>query len=297
MSALSLSVTFRGRFLVLTCMTILVTGATGNVGRPLINHLLDAGAGVTAVTRDPSAANLPAAVRVVTSPFDGLRDATAIFVNSRALGDRMAPFVDTAVRSGVQRIVALSAINADDPDDMQPSRFRGDRNREADQLASSCGLPWVSLRPTVFASNFVGMWSAQTCGGDVVFGPHAHASLAPIADADVAAVAARAFIDNDLVGQRIAMTGPQALTNAELVGVLGQVLGRQLRYQEVPIPVFAGRFSQMGFPAGFAEAYIAMLEPTLNAPAAVTHDVEKLLGRPATTFADWAQTHRDAFGG
>lgn len=276
-------------------MTILITGATGNVGRPLIDYLLDAGADVTAVTRDPSAANLPAAVRAVASPIEGLRGATAVFLNSRALGDRMAQFVDTALRSGVGRIVALSAINADDPDDRQPSRFRGDRNREADHLAAGSGLPWVSLRPAVFASNFVGMWSAQTRGGDVVYGPSANASLAPIADIDIAAVAARAFLGDDLVGQRIPMTGPQSLTNTELVTTLGEVLGRDLRYQEVPASMFAERFAQMGFPDGFAQAYIGMLSTTLNGPAVVTHDVEKVLGRPATSFGDWAAAHRDAF--
>lgn len=74
------------------------------------------------MTRDPAAASLPAAVLIVTSPTDGLRHATAVFVNSRALGESMAPFVD---RSGVQRIVALSAVNADDPGELQPSRLRG----------------------------------------------------------------------------------------------------------------------------------------------------------------------------
>lgn len=276
-------------------MTVLITGATGNVGRPLIHHLIEAGADVCAVSRAPSTANLPAAVRVVSSPFDGLRGATTLFLNSRALGDAMGALVTAATQSGIQRLVALSAINADDDDSRQPSRFRGDRNREADQLAAGSGLPWVSLRPTPFASNFIGMWSAQLRAGDVVYGPHAHSSLAPIADADVAAVAARAILGDDLVGQRIPMTGPQALTNAELVDSIGAAVGRELRYQEIPSQDFRDRFVAMGFPAGFAEAYVAMLATTLDKPAAVTHDVEKIVGRPATSFAEWAAAHRTAF--
>lgn len=276
-------------------MTILITGATGNVGRPLVNHLLDAGADVRAVSRDPSAANLPAEVQVVSSAFDGIRSATAVFVNSRALRDQMAALIAAAAQSGVQRLVALSAINADDDDTRQPSRFRGDRNREADQLAAASGIPWVSLRPTLFASNFIGMWAAQIRGGDVVYGPHAGASLAPIADADISAVAARAFLTDDLVGQRVPMTGPHALTNAELVDVIGTVLGRPLRYQEVPAGTFRDRFAAMGFAPEFADAYIAMLATTIDHPAVVTHDVEKILGRPATSFADWVTAHRALF--
>jgi uncharacterized protein YbjT (DUF2867 family) len=276
-------------------MTILVTGATGNVGRPLIDHLLDAGADVRAVTRNPSAAALPAAVRVVTSPFDGLHDATAVFVNSRALGDQMAALVAAAARSGVRRLVALSAINAADDDSRQPSRFRGDRNREADQLAAGSGLPWVSLRPTLFASNFVGMWAAQIRRGDTVYGPYARASLAPVADIDIGAVAAHALLDDDLAGHRIELTGPKALTNAELAGVIGTVLDRPIRYQEVSTHAVRDRFAEMGFPAGFADAYVAMLAHALERPAVVTPDVEKILGRPATSFAEWAATHRADF--
>ncbi len=276
-------------------MTILITGATGNVGRPLIDHLLAAGADVCAVSRNPSAAQLPAAVQVVESPFDGLRDATAVFLNSRALGAQMSAVVDAAAQSGVQRILALSAINADDDDTRQPSRFRGDRNRETDQIAAASGIPWISLRPTLFASNFVGMWAAQIRGADCVYGPHPRASLAPIADGDIAAVAAHALLADDLIGQRIPLTGPQALTNAELVGVLGTVLDRPLRYQEIPAHILRDRFAQMGFRAGFADAYTAMLTATLDRPAVVTHDVENILGRSATSFADWAAAHRAVF--
>lgn len=277
-------------------MTILITGATGNIGRPLIQLLLDAGADLRAVSRDPSAANLPAAVQVVASPFEGLRGATAIFLNSRALGDQMAAVVAAAAQSDdMARIVALSAINADDDDTRQPSRVRGDRNREADQLAAASGIPWVSLRPTLFASNFVGMWATQIQHGDTVFGPHANASVAPVADVDVAAVAAQAFLRDDLLGQRIPLTGPQALTNAELVETLGTSLGRALRYQEVTARAVSDRFAEMGFPDGFADAYIAMLASTVEHPAEVTNDVDKILDRPATPFADWAAAHRAAF--
>jgi uncharacterized protein YbjT (DUF2867 family) len=181
--------------------------------------------------------------------------------------------VQLARRAGVRRLVALSAINADDDFSLQPSRFRGDRNKEVEQLAVDSGLEWVSLRPTIFASNYAGMWAAQIRSGDVVAGPYAAASNAPIVDRDISAVEARAILTDELVGQRIPLTGPQALTDAQLVEIIGSVLDRRLSYQEVPPQLVRERFIGIGFSAEF----------------------EKILGRPAESFAQWAADHRALF--
>ena len=276
-------------------MTIVVTGATGNVGRPLVSELAAAGARVRAVTRTPEAAGFPDGVEAVYSAVDALPGATAVFLNSRALGGDLADVVALARRSGVTKLVALLAINADDDLSRQPSRFRGDRNKEVEQLAVDSGLDWVSLRPAVFASNFVGMWSAQVRAGDVVGGPYAAASAAPIVETDIAAVAAQALLTDELVGQRIPLTGPQAFTNSELVETIGTVLGRPLRYLEVPADVVRQRFIGLGLGAEFADAYTAMLADALDKPALVTREVEKITGRPATTFAQWVTEHRNLF--
>jgi uncharacterized protein YbjT (DUF2867 family) len=276
-------------------MTIVVTGATGNVGRPLVAELVTAGARVRAVTRTPKTAGFPSGVEVVGSAADALPGASAVFLNSRALGEHLPDVVTQCVEAGVTKLVALSAINADDDFSRQPSRFRGDRNKEVEKLSVDSGLAWVSLRPTVFATNFAGMWSAQIRAGDMVAGPYAEASSAPIVDSDISAVAARALLTDDLVGQRIPLTGPQAFTNSELVGVIGDVLGRSLQYREAPNDLVRQRFVGLGFTADFADAYIAMLAETLDKPALVTHDVEKILGRPATPFAQWVSQHRDLF--
>ena len=276
-------------------MTIVVTGATGNVGRPLVAELAAAGVQVRAVTRAPDTAAFPAGVEVADAAVDALHGASAVFLNSRALGRDLANVVARAPDAGVTKLVALSAINADDDFSRQPSRFRGDRNKEVEQLAVDSGLDWVSLRPTVFATNFAGMWSAQLRAGDVVAGPYAEASSAPIVDSDISAVAARALLTDDLIGQQIPLTGPQSFTNAELVEVIGAVLDRPLQYREIPPDFMRQRFIDLGFPAEFSDAYVAMLAETLGKPALVTHDVEKILGRPALTFAQWVSRHRGLF--
>jgi uncharacterized protein YbjT (DUF2867 family) len=221
---------FSRRDVVLAFMNpILVTGATGNVGRPLVTQLAAAGVEVRAVTRQPDTARFPTGVKAVGSAEEGLPGVSAVFLNSRALGDELEPLVRRARDQGVARLVALSAINADDDFSRQPSRFRGDRNKEVEQLAVDSGMEWVSLRPTVFITNFFGMWAPQIQAGDVVSGPYASASTAPIVDRDISAVAAKALLTDDLVGQKVPLTGPQAFTNAEMVEVIGTVLGRPLR--------------------------------------------------------------------
>ena len=287
---------FSGRHVVLAFMNaILVTGATGNVGRPLVTQLTAAGAEVRAVTRQSDAARMPAGVKVVSTAVEGLPGASAVFLNSRALGDELEQLVARACREGVTRLVALSAINADDDFTRQPSRFRGDRNKEVEQLAVESGLEWVSLRPTVFITNFIGMWAPQIRAGDVVTGPFATASTAPIVDSDISAVAAEALLTDKLVGRKIPLTGPQAFTNAELVQIIGTVLSRPMHYQEVPAELMRERFLGLGFTPEFADAYIAFLEATVSKPALVTHEVEKILGRPAETFAEVVAANRALF--
>ena len=276
-------------------MAIVVTGATGNVGRPLVDELVRAGAAVRAVSRHPATAGLPDGVEVSESVLSALPGADALFLNSRALGSELAGVVARARAEGVSKVVALSAINVDDDFSRQPSRFRGDRNRETEQLAVDSGMSWVSLRPSVFATNFAGMWAGQLRAGDVIAGPYASASSAPIVESDIAAVAARALLTDELDGQRVPLTGPESLTNTELVAAIAGVLRRPLRYVEVPTELVRSRFIAIGFPAAFADAYIAMQADTVDRPALVTHDVEKILGRPAQSFTDWAASHAGAF--
>src|ERR1700754_4641576 len=105
---------FSRRDVVLAFMNaILVTGATGNVGRPLVTQLAAADVEVRAVTRRPETARFPDGVKVLDSAAAGLAGATSVFLNSRALGDELESVVRLARREGVTRLVALSAINVD----------------------------------------------------------------------------------------------------------------------------------------------------------------------------------------
>jgi uncharacterized protein YbjT (DUF2867 family) len=284
---------------------LLVTGATGTIGRPLIDALVNQGAKVRAVTHDSQAANLPAGVEVVEgdlsrpdtiAPFlDGV---SALFLHPRAVGLAAGELLAAARQRGVRRVVALSATNVDDPLDQQPSRYQGDRNKEVEDAAVVSGLAWVSLRASSYAANTLRTWGAQIRAGDVVRGPYANFSEAPIHERDLAEVVARALGSDDLVarrGRRLELTGPQSLTQQQMVATIGGVLGRPLRYQELPPEVATQGMIQQGIPEAFVEALMARYAREVGQPAPLSGEVERVLGRPARTYAEWVADHAVAF--
>lgn len=281
---------------------ILITGATGLVGRPLVDMLRAAGADVRAVTRDPGTAGLPGGVETVAGDpsrpdtvRDALRGVTAVFLNPRTVGTAAGAFLAAARDAGVRRVVAMSALNVDWDLDRQPSRLRGEYNKETEAAAVASGLEWTALRSGFYAANTVGMWAGQIRAGDVVRGPYAEASWAPLHERDIAAVGAHALLTDDLLGERPVLTGPRSLTQAEMVAAIGAALGRPLRFQEVPPEVARQGLAQAGLPASLADGFVRMQAESYGQPGLVSGEVERILGRPGLAFAEWAADHAAAF--
>jgi uncharacterized protein YbjT (DUF2867 family) len=282
---------------------ILVTGATGTIGRTLIDLLLGEGAKVRAVTRNPLAAGLPAEVQVVEGDPSrpdtlaaALEGVTGLFLHPRAAGDAAGDLASLAAERGVKRVVAQSAINIDDDFSEQPSRFAGDKNKEAEDAAVGSGLEWTSLRASSFASNTLRAWGGQIRAGDIVRGPYAAFAEALIDERDLAAVAARALLTDELVGRKLELTGPQSLTHEEAVAIIGDVIGRPLRYQEVPPEAAKQGMIARGMPEPFVTALMDRYARGVGQPAVTTDEVEKVLGRPGRTFAEWVADQTAAFG-
>lgn len=284
---------------------IAVTGATGTIGRELVRRLLDEGQAVAAVTRNPEASGLPYGARVVWGDpsrprtlASALSGVTALFLHPRAAGDAASELVAIARAQGAARVVALSAMNVDEPTENQPSRYRGDRNKEAELAAVHSGLEWVSLRASSFASNAIGMWGAQIRAGDVVRYVYAAFEEALIDERDVAEVAARALLADSgsgLLRRRLELTGAQSLSHEAMVGIIGTAVGRPLRYEELAPEVVARGMVQHGMPEPFVTALMARYARELGTPARVTGAVEEVLGRPPRTFAQWAADNAAAF--
>lgn len=284
----------------------LITGATGNVGRPLVTALLDAGASVRATTRDADGARLPSDVEVAEVDPNSATDlgaamagVDAVFLNSAAVRGSLTEVVALARDHGVRRLVGLSAFNIAQPRALQPSRFFGHRNAETEAAVVDSGLEWTSLRPSTFAgpAHFA-LWAPQSALGDEIAGPVADFAEPIIDPRDVAEVAALALLTDDLVGQRPVLTGPQVLSHAELVTILGSVLDRPLRYRELDLAEAAARMSTTGLPAAMVASFIARFAAYRDAgpQPEPTPTVARLLGRPPRSFADWAHDHAAAFG-
>ncbi|MBB5082198.1 NAD(P)H-binding protein [Nonomuraea endophytica] len=309
--------------------TVLVTGATGTVGRPLIDLLLAQGAKVRAMTRDARAAALPDGVDVVeVDPARALNNDQArvqdgdlgraqdgdlgrvldgvsgLFLNPRALGHNPDPHAVTAAANrllglarehGVERVVTMSALNVDHDLDEQPSRLRGEYNKEAEAAVTASGMEWTALRSGYYAVNTIGSWAAQIRAGDTVRSAYAGAAWAPLHERDLAAVAAHALLTGDLAGERPVLTGPRALTQQEMIETIGAAIGRPLRFEEVPPEAALQGLLRAGVPEALAAGFLTLQARSYLQHDLVTGEVERILGRPGLTFAEWATDHTSAF--
>lgn len=283
-------------------MRILVTGATGTIGRPLIEALSTTGIAIRALARTPQPATFPAHVEAVAGDLSRpdtvipyVDDVDALFLHPRAARDSAIDLLRHARERGVRLVVVLSAINVDEPLDHQPSRFRGDRNKEVEEAAVASGMQWVSLRANTFAMNTLGAWGEQIRAGDVVRYPYAAFAEAVIHERDIAEVGAHALLHPELAGRRLDLTGPQPLSHAEMVAIIGEVLARPLAYHETPPELARRGMIMRGFPEPFVAALFARCERGLGRPAACTDTVERVLGRPARPYAQWVDDHRADF--
>src|SRR5262245_37606585 len=177
---------------------ILITGATGPVGREAIRLLRAEHQPVAAVTRDPDAAQLPEQVTVVRGDpsrpatlAGGLPDLEAILVSPRAAGAGLTELLRLATERGAKRVVVLSAITVEYGGGYR--RF-ADAFRAAEEAAEASGLQWTFLRSAQYATNSL-VWAPQLRAGDVVRGAYGDAAVSPIHERDIAAVAVRALTD------------------------------------------------------------------------------------------------------
>jgi uncharacterized protein YbjT (DUF2867 family) len=267
----------------------------------VVARLCDAGARVRALVRRPDAANLPGGVEVtagdLTAPesLDPALDGgiRAVFLLWTAPPSTAAAVV-ARLAARARRIVLLTSPHqTPHPFFQQPNplaRFHA----ELDALVMSAGVEWTILRPGMFASNTIGWWAEAIRLRDVVRWPYGSAETAPIDERDIAAVAARALLDDGHIGKSYVLTGPESLTQVAQVEAIGQALGRSLRFEELTPDGFrqatAGRW-----PERAVEMLLAAWGATLGHRAYVTSTVAEVTGTPARSFRDWARDHVAAF--
>jgi uncharacterized protein YbjT (DUF2867 family) len=278
---------------------VLVTGATGRVGRVVVDRLVDAGVPVRALTRRPeAAAALPGNVEVVAGDLTvpesldaALRGAGAVFL-VWTVPPATAPAVIGRIAAHAQRVVFLSSPHQTPHPFFQQPNPMAVLHAGIERLIAAAGLESVIIRPGMFASNCVAWWAAAIRGG-VVRWPYGAAETAPVDDRDVAAVAARTLYEDGQAGGDYVLTGPDSLSQAAQVRIIGDVLGRPVRFEELSPDEFRSETAG-SWPRPVVDMLLGAWAATTGRPAFVSSAVADILGS-ARTFRQWATDHAAAF--
>ena len=194
---------------------------------------------VRALTRRPAAAGLPAAVEVVAGDLTvpesldaGLQGVGAVFLVWTA-PPTTAPAVVERLASHARRVVFLSSPHQTPHPFFQQPNPMAVLHADIERLIAAAGLESTIIRPGMFASNALLWWAAAIRDGGVVRWPYGAAETAPIDERDIAAVAARALSEDGHAGGDYVLTGPESLSQAEQVSIIGAAIGRRIRFEEL----------------------------------------------------------------
>lgn len=270
-------------------MTILVTGATGNIGRIVVDRLVEAGVDVRALTRDPARARLPRQVDVVRGDLlhpdtlvPALRGVAAMFLFPQAhrvpvpqcFDDyaSSAGAVAAAERAGVRKLVVMSALG------------------ELLAAVQGSSMEWTVVNPGEFMLNKLEYWGHSIRTEGVARSAYPDSPGCPVHEADIAEVIATVLLSRGHAGATYELTGPELLTPAQQVRAIGAGIGRELRFQVLsPEEGRAELVSQWGEES--ADHYIAYQKAWATAPPTVLPTVEQVTGHPARTLRTWAADH------
>lgn len=269
---------------------IVVTGATGNVGQPLVRALTEAGEQVTAVARKvtevPGARFHQADLADPKSLAPALDGAEALFLLTSAdfmANGNLGEVVDVVRAAGVRRVVLLSSQGVG----------TGRHPSVLEDTVRQSGLEWTMVRPGNFDSNSL-QWADMVRTQRVVKAPFGDVGLPAVDPTDIAAVAAVALREPGHGGNIYTLTGPIPISPSQQAAAIADALGEPVRFVEQSRA--EARHQMSGYlPEPVVEATLDVLGSPTAAEQQVSPDVERLLGRPPRTFADWAARNITAF--
>jgi uncharacterized protein YbjT (DUF2867 family) len=270
---------------------ITVIGATGNVGRPLVELLLAKGEQVNTIARGaaetaPHVTHYRADLSDPATLKPAFEGADALFLLTAGdfiVNGDMDAVMDAAKAGGIRRVVLLSSHGVG----------TGRHRANLEEAVQRSGLEWTILRPGNFASNTFA-WAESVRTRRVVEAPFGDTAIPAVDPADIAAVAALALCEPGHGGEIYTLTGPAAIAPRQQAAAIADAVGEPVGFKELTRE--EARTRMLGFmPERVVEATLGALGEPSPAEQTPSPDIERLLSRPATAFAVWAKRNAAAF--
>ncbi|TDQ40714.1 uncharacterized protein YbjT (DUF2867 family) [Aureibacillus halotolerans] len=272
-------------------MTIFVTGATGTVGRHIVDQLMEKGKEVRALTRNPDKAGFPIGVEVVKGDLmapetfkEALHGVAAMYLltSSDQVGNYLetnAEVVALAEEAGVQKVCLLTVYG----------------DGEVEQAIKNSTMKWTFVQPVGFMWNAVDNWQEAIRNGKPVRELDGDVRGAIIHEADIAAVFVATLLEEGYHGQLYTLTGPEALSVHDQLDILGKALETKIPFETISLDEAKKRWQEEGYDDESIEFFIQMSTNPPEMGYTVLSTVENITGRPARTFADWASENHHLF--
>ncbi len=283
---------------------ILLTGATGTTGQAIVSLLSQRSIPARAMVRDPAkgealrAAGMDVVVADLTDPaslvaaVEGVDRAFLLGANSETQAAQEANFIDAAKAAGVQRIVKLSAIDADANSGARLKRFHG----EAEAHLESSGLDYAIVRPAFYMQNM--LHSAQTITAENKFYLPMGAGVVGTIDVrDVAEIVTDCLTADKPDNATLLITGPQALSFTQMADEFSSALGRKVDYIDVPPEDFGAQLLKWEPNTWYVDAVLELFGAVArNENPEITDTFVTRLGKRPRSFATFINDHRATFG-
>jgi uncharacterized protein YbjT (DUF2867 family) len=278
---------------------ILITGASGNVGREVLKQIAESGAKVRAAFQSrEKAAGAPKSVDVAVVDFNqpgtlrvALKDVERVFLvgpPTEQLPALEGKAMDVIKQTGVRQVVKLSSIGGE-------STFPR-LHAKSEEYVVSTGVPYTFLRANGFMQNVVNFNTQTINSQNAFYGCQGDGPVSVIDIRDIAAVAVKALTEDGHVGKGYTLTGPEALSNGDIARILSEALGREIKYVDLPEEQFRQALMSAGVPQSSADALIDLQRWYRGGKAAiVTRDVEQVTGRKPINFAQFVHDYKTAF--
>ncbi|SDK35438.1 Uncharacterized conserved protein YbjT, contains NAD(P)-binding and DUF2867 domains [Lentzea albidocapillata subsp. violacea] len=273
-------------------MTILVTGARGNVGRRVLQRLYAAGHSLRASGRNPAELDVPEGVETVALDLnDPETFVPALAGVSKVLlyaePDGIVKFLDEAEKAGVEHVVLLSSNTVGLPGaDQDPLAHH---HLLVEEAVVGSGLNYTILRPGAFMSNAFG-WSYSLQQGDTIDQVFPEAQVAPVHEDDIADVAVVALTEKKLRDEIVDLTGPESLTFRQELEIVGEVLGRKLVINGLTREEGEAQMSNF-VPPPVLTSLLNQWEAAVGVVADTSATAERITGKPGRTFRQWVEEH------